>query len=85
MWRYCFEDEEAVQMTPLDYMPEILECDVNLDGEFNIADVVTFQKWLLGDPDTKLADWRAADVCGSYSLDVFDLCMMKKKLLQKLS
>lgn len=85
VWRYCFEDEEAVQMTPLDYMPEILECDVNLDGQFNIADVVTFQKWLLGDPDTKLADWRAADVCGGYSLDIFDLCAMKKKLLQKLN
>ena len=85
VWRYCFEDKEAVQMTPLESMPEVLRYDVNLDGEFNVADVVTFQRWLLGVPDVKLADWNAADICGDYELNVFDLCMMKKALIEKLN
>lgn len=85
VWRYCFETEEAVQMTPLNYVPEIVRHDVNLDGAFNIADVVTLQKWLLGAPDAKLADCQAADICGDFKIDVFDLIMMKKALVKKLA
>jgi hypothetical protein len=85
VWRYCFETGEAVQMSPLDYMPEIVHYDVNLDGAFNIADVVTLQKWLLGAPDAKLADFDAADICRDFNIDVFDLIMMKKALVAKLA
>lgn len=56
--------------------------DVNCDGEFTIADVVLLQKWLLAVPDTKLADWKAGDLCEDDRLDVFDLCLMKRLLLQ---
>jgi len=56
--------------------------DVNADGEFNVADVVTLQKWLLAVPDTKLADWKSADLCSDNRLDVFDLCLMKRELLK---
>jgi arabinoxylan arabinofuranohydrolase len=55
--------------------------DVNADGKFDIADVVLLQKWLLAVPDTKLADWKAADLYDDNRLDVFDLCMMKRKLI----
>ena len=55
--------------------------DVNADGKFDIADVVLLQKWLLAVPDTKLADWKAADLCEDNRLDVFDLCLMKRKLI----
>lgn len=55
--------------------------DVNADGEFNIADIVLFQKWLLNVPDAELSDWKAADLCEDDRLDVFDLCMMKRILL----
>lgn len=55
--------------------------DVNADGKFNVADVVALQKWLLAVPDTKLADWKAADLCSDNRLDAFDLCMMKRELL----
>jgi len=85
IWRYCFEDREAVQMTPLGNMPEVVRYDVNLDGAFNIADVVTLQKWLLSAPDAKLADWQAADLSEDYKLDIFDLVMMKKALVAKLT
>ena len=55
--------------------------DVNMDGNFDIADVVLLQKWLLAVPDTKLADWKAANFYNDNRLDVFDLCLMKRKLI----
>lgn len=56
--------------------------DVNDDGEFNVADVVLFQKWLLGSADTKLANWKVADFINDNVLDIFDLCLMRKALIQ---
>lgn len=55
--------------------------DVNGDGEFNIADLVLFQKWLLAAPDIRLADWEAADLCKDGRLDAFDLCLMRQRLI----
>ena len=57
--------------------------DVNADGTFNVADVILLQKWLLAVPDTHLADWKAADLCDDDRLDVFDLCLMKRELLNR--
>lgn len=55
--------------------------DVNGDGAFNISDAVALQKWLLAEPDTKLADWKAGDLCEDNRLDVFDFVMMKRELI----
>lgn len=55
--------------------------DVNADGEFDISDIVIMQKWLLGAPDTKLADWKAGDICEDNKLDAFDLCLMRGLLI----
>ena len=60
---------------------ETIMGDVNADGKFNVADVVALQKWLLAVPDVKLNNWKAADFCEDNRLDVFDLCLMKRKLL----
>ncbi|MBP7187357.1 MAG: polysaccharide deacetylase family protein [Ruminococcus sp.] len=60
---------------------ESVRGDVNADGEFNVSDLVLLQKWLLAVPGTKLADWKAADLCNDDRLDVFDLCLMRKELL----
>ena len=57
--------------------------DVNGDGEFSISDVVLLQKWLLAVSDIKLADWKAADLCDDDIIDVFDLCLMRKALLER--
>lgn len=57
--------------------------DVNSDGEFTVADVVILQRWLLGVPNTKLADWKNGDLCDDDRLDVFDLCLMKRELLNQ--
>lgn len=58
-----------------------LSGDCNNDGKYNISDVVLLQKWLLAVPDTHLDNWKAADMCEDDRLDVFDLCMMKRKLI----
>ena len=55
--------------------------DVNNDGEFTVADVVLLPKWILAVPNTKLENWKAADLCEDGKLDVFDLCMMRKILV----
>lgn len=59
--------------------------DVNADGTFSVADVVALQKWLLAIPDAALADWNAGDLCEDGRLDVFDLCLMKRKLLSEIT
>ena len=63
--------------------PSQIKGDVNADGAFNISDVILLQKWLLAIPDTHLADWKAGDLCEDDRLDVFDLCLMKQKLIYK--
>lgn len=52
--------------------------DVNSDGEFNIADAVMLQNYLVR--NGSLADWTAGDLCDDNRIDVFDLIAMKRKL-----
>ena len=73
MQSWCFMESDEVT--------ETLEGDVNVDGKFNIADVVLLQKWLLNVPNTQLANWRAADLCKNSKLNTLDLCLMKHKLI----
>lgn len=61
--------------------PEYISGDVNADGIFNVTDVVTLQKWLMRIPDSFVSDSDAADLCRDGCIDVFDLCVMKKKLI----
>lgn len=56
--------------------------DVNLDGAFNVSDLVTFQKWLLCAPDAELASWENADFCKDETLNAFDLCLMRRSLFK---
>ena len=55
--------------------------DVNADGTVDIADAVLLQKWLLGVPGTQLVNFNSADMCRDNVLDVFDLCCLKRKLI----
>ena len=61
---------------------EPVKGDVNSDGNFNIADLVLLQKWLLAVPDTVLNDWKAADLCNDGRLDAYDMILMRKFVLQ---
>lgn len=80
-----YNNDGNVDMLDVELMNRTLELnlkgDINSDGEFNIADVATLQKWLLGVSDVTLADWKAADFCKDDRLDVFDLCLMKRELI----
>ena len=76
-WWYCYPAE--ISVTVLD---EIVKGDVNADGKFDISDVVLLQKWLLGVSDVTLPNLKAADFCEDGKLNVLDLCMMKRKLVE---
>lgn len=89
-WDYSEKQEQdiddtiSVKFTNIQVIYSVSETvlgDANADGKFNVADVVALQKWLLAVPDAKLTNWKAADLCEDNRLDVFDLCLMKRKLL----
>lgn len=63
------------------YLPQDVQGDINTDGTFTVADVVILQKWLLY--SGSLSNWEAADMCEDGRLNVFDLCIMKKELLNQ--
>ena len=67
------------------YGAPVVKGDVNSDNELNIADAVLLQKWLLAFPDTNLPDWNRADLYRDGRLDVFDLCLMKRALIEKMN
>ena len=63
---------------------ETVEGDVNNDGTFTIADVVLLQKWILTKPDATLKNWKAGDLCEDNIINVFDLCLMKQNIIDKI-
>lgn len=56
--------------------------DVNLDGRFGIADIVTMQRWMLGKKDIEVKHWGNADLYDDGKIDVFDICLMREKLIK---
>ena len=60
-----------------------IEGDVNADGALSVTDAVLLQKWLLAVPDAKLTDWKAADLCEDNIINVLDLHLMKRMLLEQ--
>ena len=57
--------------------------DVNIDGSFDIADLLTFKKWMIRPSDAFLNNWEAADFDYDDDVDVFDLILMRKALIEK--
>lgn len=57
--------------------------DVNNDGRFNIADILSLKKWLVGDGELLNKD--NADFYEDGQVDVFDLCLMQNELIESLS
>lgn len=58
--------------------------DVSGDRRFSIADAVLLQKWLLAEPRTRLANWKAGDFSGDGILNAIDLTLMKRELMKPL-
>lgn len=56
--------------------------DVNSDGIFNISDIIAFQKWLIKG-DSELDNWKMLDFNNDNTLNIYDLCLMKRKLIEK--
>lgn len=76
------EAERYTEKWGLEFVPlEYTEGDANFDGEFNIADAVSLQSYLLGRQETGLVYWKAADLCDDNRLDVFDMCLMRRALV----
>ena len=61
---------------------KIISGDVNADGTFNIADVVSMSNYLIGKDILK--DWQAGDINNDKIIDIFDLCGMKKMIVPQL-
>ncbi|MCR4794770.1 MAG: dockerin type I repeat-containing protein [Ruminococcus sp.] len=57
--------------------------DVNNDGDFDIADLLTAQKWMINSVDVLLGNWEVGDFNDDESFDVFDLILMRKALIEK--
>lgn len=53
--------------------------DVNGDGEFSVADLAAMQRFLLG--NGSLTNWQNGDLCRDNRIDIFDLCLMRKLLI----
>ena len=54
--------------------------DANNDGELGVLDIVMLQKWLLNTGD--LTNWRNVDLCEDNHINVFDLILLKRRLLE---
>lgn len=81
----CFTDNGTaiIRRLPLD-APKKIKGDVNSDGKFNIADLVIMQKWILAVPDTSISDWKSGDLYEDNRIDVFDLCLMRRMLIEQI-
>lgn len=57
------KDEGIELIQRINVLSSTILGDVNSDEEFNIFDIVLFQKWLLCVPNVKIVNWKAADLC----------------------
>ena len=55
--------------------------DTNNDSKFTAADIVLGEKWLLGEPDVELANWKALDFYRDNMLNALDLTLMKQEIM----
>lgn len=76
-----FIETTTEEIVPLAGDIAMADGDINGDGTFGVSDAVLLQKWLLAVPDTHLSNWWAADYNYDGRLDVFDLCLMKRELI----
>ena len=58
--------------------------DFNGNNEFNIADIVFMEEWLVGDLEMKIDDWRVLDFYRDNQLNALDLSLMKQALIRRL-
>lgn len=64
-------------------VPADVKGDVNNDGKLNVSDLVMIQKWILKMPYAEIVNWKAGDLCEDDRLDSFDLCFMRRELINQ--
>lgn len=79
VWAWWGDGEPSMAEIVTSPQPSVLKGDVNSDGKFNITDLLTMKKYLLGIGTVK--DIKAADMNNNGNIDIFDLCLMKKELI----
>ena len=55
--------------------------DVNLDGEFSVADLVLMQRYLLGSENFNKKQFAAADLNSDGNADIYDMIRFRKVIL----
>ena len=60
----------------------LLSGDVDADGELTVKDIVALQKWILAIPGATLKDAHAGYMNADDVVDVFDLALLKREVLQ---
>ncbi|NLT09622.1 MAG: lysophospholipase, partial [Ruminococcus sp.] len=83
LWAETMYENVYKKISSLPPVTDVIKGDINDDGEFNIADIVTMQKWLIGDKNAELKSWKAGDLCDDGIIDSFDLAKMKKLIIKK--
>lgn len=78
-WEYWGGNGQKFILEPV----KEIEGDVNADGALSVIDAILLQKWLLAVPDAELTDWKAADLCEDNIINVFDLHLLKRMLLEQ--
>ncbi len=61
----------------------LIQGDVNADGVLDVADLVTFQKWLLAGSDSRLNNSGSADLNRDGRIDAYDFCLMRSLVLRQ--
>ena len=74
------EEEIPPLMGEMAYIPG----DANGDFEFNVADIITLQRYILHMSDAKIYDWYQADMCQDGEINIFDLVVMRRELLKQM-
>lgn len=62
-------------------VPEVISGDIDGDGALSVADIILFQKWLLGQR-VEMANAMAADCNGDGVLDIYDMGLLKRELMK---
>ncbi len=74
-------DYDVVQLKVTVIPSDVATGDCNGDGEITVSDLVLLQKWLLNTGE--LDNWKNADLYKDNRIDVFDLIMLRVKIIER--
>lgn len=78
---YTDPTDPTEEIPPLAGDVMLIDGDIDGNGSFNFADVVSFSKYLLNKSDTEYINSYVADLCPDGDINVFDFIMMKRQLI----